>query len=572
MRLALACLLLLPAAASAQGRIVDEENVPSPPPGRIVDEENVPSPPTGRIVDEENVSPAASRIVDEENVVPAPASGRIVDDENAAPPTALPTPQPPAAGDGPALPPTVFRGELGSALSLDLAQEAGGEDTALWSSSLSMRVRHPLAARWSATLEGRLRWQVAAAPDDGAGVLGLGEASWQAEVEPRLGDLFVSGRAGPWLFRFGNAVASWGVSDFTRPADIVNPRDFRLGPVAGAEEATLSVPMLDATWVRGPAAWQFLVVPFFVPHRADVYGSDYAIAQPSSALGELIPLGLIGAVIDPSLDELVQPLLIQTERPDEVPANVSLGSRLVLSGAGLDVGVGYFWGWDRTPRVDVNPALVELLGAPNPGAFVGGSLFSPELLEGATGLLQGEPLLLSRYERRQTVTLDAVRYFGGVGVRAEAAFSPERTFYLESLESVRRAGLSAALGVGWESGTGEIVVGAEGFCDVALGGGDDAYLLGADRVWGVAVGADWDLGSVTASETSALGNLGLRAGAIVFPADNDAVLAPEVSWAFTESTTASAGAMVVLADDGNDGAATLYDGASHVFVRIRGAF
>jgi hypothetical protein len=552
---------------AASGGIVDPEN-PGAASGAIVDPEN-PGVSSGAIVDPENPGAASGAIVDPEN--PGAASGAIVDPENAAAasPAVAVAPEP-AARSGE----TRFRGSIASIAAADFAHDVAGEDTFGWRNRFALSLRHRFSDRWSATVSGALVWSTNAAPASGDGVFALGDAAWSAQVEPRLDDLMVSGRHGQWLFRFGNFVTSWGVSDFTNPVNIVNPVDYRAGLLATSGEGALAVPTLDATWVSGRAAWQFLIVPFFVPHRIDLYGSDNAIGRSGSALAETVPIGLVSQIIDPSLRDLVQPLLVQTKLPEELPQNVSLGSRAVFTAGGADIGLGYFFGFDRQPHIETSASLQGAL------AFVGVSGLdelperfaeSPEVQAVFDDLVAGKALFSAEYRRQHTFVFDFVRYFGPIGVRAEAAFSPQRGFYTTRAATLRRPSLSTAFGLGWESGTGEIVVGAEVFHTYGFTReGDGDFVLDTDELLGIAWGGDWDLGSVTERD-GALSQLGLRVGGVILPQDSAALLVPELHYELTEATDLAAGALIVLTSD-SSGPGDLYRGNGQAWLRVASVF
>lgn len=528
---ALAAGVGIAASGMAQGVIVDPENVPA---GAIVDPENVPA---GAIVDPENVP--AGAIAD-----PAPRTSFV--------------------------PSTTFQGNADAGFWIDTAHQTADEDTLELATRVGLRVRHAFSQRWSATVEGALEYRATAGSDDAHdSVLAPDGDRWQGRIEPRLVDLTVAGRAGDWLLRMGHLVVAWGVSDFMQPADVINPRDLRAGLSSDPSQAVLAVPAVDATWIRGPVAWQFVVVPFYVGNRVDLWGSDAALAREGSPLAAQAPVGALAALIDPTLEEFAQPLASATRRPDETPENVSAGTRVTLRAGGADVSAGYFFGWDRMPSLQIAESLRGFLAALDPADPFA---INGELLAVVADVDAGRDILVAAPERLHVVELDAVRYVGPVGLRFEVVFSPERTLYVEPLASVRRPVLSGALGVGWESSTGEAAIGAEAFGTWAFTEpGDPTFLLGSDRLGGVALGAQWDLNSV--APQSVLGRLRLRLGGVIVATHADALVTGEVGYDVGRSgEIVLSGAAVIDGEGPSDGVGDLYRGNDQIGVQYATVF
>ncbi|MBU6162279.1 MAG: hypothetical protein KGO50_14280, partial [Myxococcales bacterium] len=120
-----------------------------------------------------------------------------------------------------------FRGNALSQTQVDLRREGSDEDTfeLLHEASLGLRVR--FSRRWSAVVEGRLSWWLTSGYASTDSPLMTDPSDWQGRVEPTLRDAYVTGRAGEWQLRLGQIPVSWGSTDFSRPADVVAPRDLR---------------------------------------------------------------------------------------------------------------------------------------------------------------------------------------------------------------------------------------------------------------------------------------------------------------------------------------------------------
>jgi len=545
--IAAALVVGLPVVALAQaGVIVDPEN---PGAGVIVAPEN---PGAGVIVDPEN--PGAGVIVDPEN----PGTGGT-----ATRPASRPTPS--------TAPRVVFRGEGLLGVAVDTAHDRAGEDTFETLSQLGMRARVTISERWSATLEGRLSWWTTVGPaNENDPALALDTGAWQGRVEPALRDFFVAGRRGRWSWRLGQLVVAWGSSDIVNPANVVNPRDLRVGVLSDPDDATIPGPAVDVTVALPSLVGQFVVVPFFVPDRLPIYGSDAALLRADSPLGPSVPTDLVAGLIDPSLEDVLQPAVQQTHLPEEHPGNASVGTRWTWTWRGLDLSAGAFYGFDRQPALDVAPSVRAWLDTTDERDDLFG--LDAETLDVVADVQAGETLVDARYERRLDFVLDGVRYFGPIGVRFDAVYTPQRTISVDGLTSVRRPRWAGTLGVSYESATGDFVVSAEGFVDqTRMRTSDPDATLGLDDLVGVALGTTLSADAVVSSE-SAIQPLELTFAALTLPREGDLVLRPSVGWAFNEQTTLSAGAVFFHSTSTSVSPADLYDANDAVFVRLDSAF
>lgn len=528
--------LAAPATASAQtGAIFDPEN----PGAEALDSGDDAS--SGVIVDPEN--PGAGALSE-----PATNSGAIDDPENPTASTAVPTS---GRSLAPGVPRAVFRGTFTSLAAVDTAHDAPDEDTLLVMQRLAARVRYRISDRWSTTLEGRLSWWLMAHGDEGDGVFAVDTAARQGRVEAELRELMVAGRIGRLLLRVGQGTAVWGSVDISGIGDVVHPTDTRLGPLASPDESRIPVPLVDATLVWDRVALQALVVPFFTADRTTVFGGDWALLRPGSeAVGDL-PIGLLSNAIDPSLEDLAQPLLTATERPEEHLGNASVGTRATFSPRGWDLSIGWWFGWDRTPSLDVSDPVRRLGDAvaanppDDPLAFSADLLAAFGEIQAAVGA--GEALIVARHERQHSVVLDGVTYVGPIGLRMDVVASPERTWLVAGQRSVRRPTLEAAFGVGYEDDAGDLVVSTEVLYQrVFSQSGDGRYVYGLDDLLVTFAGVDWSLATIDALASRPLADARVTLAAAALPREGDVLLAPSIGWTFRERYDVEIGATVTM--------------------------
>ncbi len=192
--------------------------------------------------------------------------------------------------------------------------------------------------------------------------------------------------------------------------------------------------------------------------------------------------------------------------------------------SGTDLGLGAFFGWDRTPYTEMDDdlrGLLELMMADGQvmqdfdfEAFIARTPEAEQRLETVSQrTAMGQPVVDAQYRRRATFLADMARYLGPIGVRADVAFSPRQVFFTQSFQSVRRPSLFAALGVSHErllDGVRPLAVTLEGFwlhpfgadsaisramvSDEERGDSEDEILLFEDGFYGVAAALNWATG------------------------------------------------------------------------------
>lgn len=374
---------------------------------------------------------------------------------------------------------TEFRGTWAAGTAVDTHWlEAGDEDIIEWSGAVDLRLDHDLNPRTKVVLEGEFRLWAAGEENAEETDLLINAADPRASFQARLGEAYLVHRTDDWTVRAGHLVTRWGSTDLVRPGDVINPTD--LTQLSGLATDDTMLPQLALEVGRVEPNWSLtaLLVPFFKPNRVAVFGRDVALAVPQNPLlSEQFPVvSLLERAVDSSLYEEVQPLALAASQPDELPKNASLGLRFTGTRWNTDFGLGYFWGWDRTPWLRVDEDLRELIRVIVEDGrvledldFGGFAARHPEVFEISERLADkrqaGEELIVSEYRRRHSLVADIARYIGPVGVRADLTFSPERTFVTRDLRSVRRPTFFGALGASWErlSAENPLAVTVEGF-------------------------------------------------------------------------------------------------------------
>ncbi len=404
----------------------------------------------------------------------------IIDEGDAAAPSA----PPPVLGASR----TWLTANLRTRLVHDLAVDAAHEDTLEWWNLARLRLDHRQNETLSAVTEAWVRWGVVGEEPARGRYWGLNadERKWTGLAELR--EAYVQWRPGAFELAGGAMIFVWGKNELLPPADVLNPLDLRFDPVTilrRPKDAKVPVVALDASYLVDTTEIELVVLPFFTPHRAFVYGRDFALAAPESDLDrQARALGLV----DPSIEDELQQGVPGSSLPEESPYNASVALRLSSKLGGVDVAATAYYGWDRTPRVQVDPDAAALLLESerilgNPGLLA----TDPELRRHSIALQQkaavGQEVFRARYERMAVVALEGEGVVGDFVLRLDVGFSPELTFYTEEGEAVALAQSRGVAGVEYTYGDSWFVQ-LTGFASAAHSPPDDAFLLGIENTDG----------------------------------------------------------------------------------------
>lgn len=494
-----------------------------------------------------------------------------------------------------------FLGTYGTSMAVDTAYDRGGEDIVEWSTALNLKLSYDASARMRVVIEGQLRHWI-------GGKENLADVDWwfnawdkRADYDLLLGESYVLYRRGSWSLRAGQLLTPWGSTDLTRPADIINPSDFRaLGSTApGTYQTRLAQPSATLTYAGQGWSGELLVVPFFTPDRVIVAGRDSGVVMAASpSLSARLPaFELVNVAYQRLIPANSAPTSAQSlggVAPPALPQNLSLGGRLSGTIWNMDWGVGYFWGWDRTPWFEVDEDTRSLLNlvADDPQLLadqdIAGFLArNPEAgpLAQRVGerLQQGESLATVEFLRRQLLMVELARYLGPVGVRADVAFSPAVTYLSRELRAFRAPQLHSALGLSYETfgDSYQAALTVEGFSLIPFGPdswltrafvdevrrakpGDEAIIFGS-HLWGVSGGlvfeqTEWQLSA--------------SLGGIFNLSNEDFILNASVSKRFSSLARLTLGTFIYQGPDPKvlPTVGGLFDHNDHVFLGLDGSF
>lgn len=287
-----------------------------------------------------------------------------------------------------------------------------------------------LTERLRALVEGRLRWR------------GATQEGWRrtkAYAEAELGEAFLDLYTPEVDLRLGQQIMAFGANVAFAPTDLLNPRDLREGLLLGApEDAKLAVPAARALTQVGKVAFTAAWVPFFAPSRYVVFGQDEALVQPP--LGVAVPTSRV----DPSIEDALQPRLLETARPQAYPWLGDFGARASLKlGEDVRAGLSYVWVNEKLPQVTIDPELEALLASQARGAALDPAL----ALSVENRLRAGEQLFRGEYGRQQVLGLELSALVRTTQVDVDLAYSPSQTLYDADLSFVRKPVYTLVVGV-----------------------------------------------------------------------------------------------------------------------------
>lgn len=276
-------------------------------------------------------------------------------------------------------------------------------------------------------------------------------------------------------FRIGQQRIAWGRGDAFTPNDILDGYDLRDQLLA--EPDALHLPNFAARLGLdlGFGSLEAVVQPFFQPNRFDVYGGNWALIQRDSPLAYTTLLGLTNGAISPTLHDALQPLLGQTELPPNDFSATSAALRFGIDVHRFDFNLYYQYGWDRTPKLAIDPAYATMLAQIDYAHPIDPTPF-------VQPFLAGQHPVRATYVRRHHVGFDAATPVGPLLLRAEGAFDSAHVFAArDDMQGIVSPTLQATAGLEYQPGEFGKLVLVEGWYMHAVDLADDRPVWFAQR-------------------------------------------------------------------------------------------
>ena len=456
-----------------------------------------------------------------------------------APPPPAPSPRPPIA---PSPHSFALRGWARASAVVGLARSGPStppelgwvpHDRVVAAQQMFLRLRYAYARSFEAVASGLVSFSAYEQDAPLAQPFNLVNGAGRTSFEGSLREAYVGAFWRTLDFRIGQQRIAWGRGDAFTPNDILDGYDLRDQLLA--EPDALHLPSFAARLGLdlGFGSLEAVVQPFFQPNRFDVYGGNWALVQRDSPLAYSTLLGLADRAIDPTLHDALQPLLGQTELPPNDFTATSAALRFGVDVHRFDFNLYYQYGWDRTPRLAIDPSYAAMLGQIDYAQPIDPTPF-------VQPFLQGQHPVRASYVRRHHVGFDAATTVGPLLLRAEGAFDSSRVLIArDDMHGIVAPTLQATAGLEYQPGEFGKLVLVEGWYMHVVGLGDDQPLWFVQRdTAGVAGLVRWSFfrdqlqletrGLVAAQPLSwmARGEIGyhrnalqIRAGAVILDGD-----------------------------------------------------
>ncbi len=347
----------------------------------------------------------------------------------------------------------------------------------------------------------------------------------------------------------GYQTVRWGRTDEISPLDVINPEDLTEYLLNDRPERKMPIPLVRMTWFNDFFNLEGVYAPWFTPSFIIYRNSDWALTDHA--------VDLLSASLVPHGAPLEQLAFKQQDPDGGFWSQGEGGLRLTKSFPGFDVGLCYYYGYDKTPLIEprtpngamvlpvlLDPRQLPLLLTTVPPAFF--------------DTLNGTDLTYDlTYHRFKLYGLDMEAAIGNVGVRAEAAYFEHRHFQqLADLVVVAKNEIHYVIGADyhvWENFYVNVL-----FSHVLILDNDQPLLAAKDAQQDVAGSISWDI--LRDSYT-------LKMNAAYNLEDKALVLRPEFTWHQSDSLDFEVGWFYILAPE--DAQAYLLKNNNQVFLKGR---
>ena len=255
--------------------------------------------------------------------------------------------------------------------------------------------------------------------------------------------------------RFGTQVFNWGTSDFSAPADILNPVDLRRGALNSSDPSSAKIPVLAAEVVTGfgPVTLRGVVQPFFTSSKFFISGWDDSLTTGLSS-GMSIPD--LSALLGPGTADRIGSDVVITDRPEDRPDNATFGGRATLDLGTADISATAIYGWGTLPRIEIEPTLAagagQLLGAFASNEPIDPFQLAPIFDAVEKARQEGRPIFAGTYERRLLFGVDAAIAVDPVILKFDVAYTFDRTLYTQDFRPKGYPWLNATVGLEYLDG------------------------------------------------------------------------------------------------------------------------
>lgn len=334
-------------------------------------------------------------------------------------------------------------------------EERVGYERASTVNQAYLDVRYTRGKSFQAVLSGSLAYT--AVINEGPAGKRLDSREFQSVyVEPLLREAYLGFYSDRVDIRLGQQRIVWGNSDAVAPNDVLNARDTRNRMQLDAEMVAIPTLAARADFDLGIAVLGIVAQPFFIPDRAAIYGTNWALVQPDAPR---YVRKFFGTYAQDKSPAEIEGSLIRSKASQGAFEGASIGTSLRFHFGAFDASYYYHYGRDRSPFVYLDPLVAqridELKGSENPTGTDFELFYAAQKQASAA---YGGPLVIESVKRHHVGT-DLATTAGPFVLRMDAAFDTAATFYSRNtLNSVARPTATAVAGLEYQSGFGKVII------------------------------------------------------------------------------------------------------------------
>jgi len=407
--------------------------------------------PSGAIDHSASSTPARERVAATDGAVSPPTETEmteVIEPEAASAPS--PAARSASAADDAAAPAYRFSGWAyqGFGSLFDWQQDSPAylavpRDVAFSHTQAQLRFSYALGRKFEAVASGSLLYSWTYSPNDTERQT-VAQHGAHGAYEMRLQELYAGVFWTGLDLRIGQQRVAWGRAEALAPNDVLNARDLRDPFPTERNLFHQPTPLVRADVALGDkSSLQLIFAPIFVPDKIDIYGSNWALIQPGAPDSLRGFFHQMGSLVDASLLNEFNRLTQQSALPPSGVTQFAAGTRAATTLSGIDLATYYYYGYDRTPRLKVDPAFAQLLQSVDFSMIRAGD-FAPLF----NAIQAGQAPIALTYERNHHLGADFGTTLGPLGLTFDLAYDTNRGFFLRDL-------------TGYGARTGELVAALE---------------------------------------------------------------------------------------------------------------
>ncbi|MBN2694244.1 hypothetical protein JXR93_06245 [bacterium] len=236
----------------------------------------------------------------------------------------------------------------------------------------------------------------------------------EAYIDRKIDNFFIKG--GFQIFKLGE---NYG---FSR-SDIINPADYRDSIIPSIDKRKLGVLAIDSGFLSKYGSVEFIWIPIHQSVKVDLWGSDFALIQPSKS-------------IDPTVISDISPISINGKQ--DIPLSESVSqSNIKSSSFAFNINSSFlefnsslllYYGYQIMPEIEMDEQLKELFKNLISTDANRDSITS-SMLELGQRYLLGEELFKSKYTRMFTTAFSASYPIFSTILKFDISYTPRKLYY-----------------------------------------------------------------------------------------------------------------------------------------------